>query len=153
MREIDLFIQYLQKHNFKVTPQRELIANYIFATHKHFSAEELYDKLKQKDKTISRATVYRTLDTLKKSTLIDEVGFDRSQKFYEHIIGHEHHDHLVCIKCFKIIEFSNPQIEKTQIQITKKEKFYPRYHALKIYGECKNCRKKSDKQKSKQKKE
>ncbi|MBF8277924.1 MAG: fur 1, partial [Candidatus Brocadiaceae bacterium] len=58
---------------------------------------------------------------------------------YEHVHGCEHHDHMVCNKCGKIIEFIDNRIEELQIEVCKKNKFQAEYHRLQIQGLCEDC--------------
>ena len=64
--------------------------------------------------------------------------FENNQAVYE-LCGAEHHDHLVCVKCNKIIEFQDDVIEKHQIQIAKKHGFDLTDHSLYLYGLCEDC--------------
>jgi len=134
------FRGYLKSQNLKYTSERETIVEVIFETHDHFDADQLETVLRKKDSKISRATIYRTLDLLIKSKLIvqHQAGFGR--KIYEHILGHRHHDHLVCLRCNSFIEFDDERIEHLQKEVCKKKKFLPERHSLKIFGYCKKCR-------------
>ena len=77
-----------------------------FETHEHFSAEKLYEWLRQEDgPKVSRATVYRTLDMLERGGFIESLDVGRGELVYEHVLGHKHHDHLVCTECGRIEEF------------------------------------------------
>ncbi len=105
----------------------------------HFSAEELLKFSKRKDATISKATVYRTLALLKESKLLEEQDFGDGRKVYERAQGRKHHDHFVCVKCGKIIEFENDHIEKLQNSEAKKHAFQIVYHSLKLFGFCRGC--------------
>ena len=93
------FRAYLKNKGLKFTPEREEILETVFSIHKHFDVEELYDILRGRSKNISRATIYRTLPLLIESHLIQETLHCTGNTKYEHVYGHEHHDHLVCIKC------------------------------------------------------
>lgn len=139
--EIKAFEEYLRKEGLKLTNQRLAVVKGAFSTHKHFTAEEMLALSKKVDPTISRATVYRTLFLLSKAKLLDKQDFEKGKVYYEHLIGHHHHDHLVCLKCERIYEFENAEIEDMQKKVATKEKFIPLTHSLKIFGICKNCRK------------
>jgi len=139
MKELDVFRDYLKKQKLKLTPQREFIASYIFSTHKHFTAEELIKDIRHRRKDISRATIYRTLDLLTKSRLQEELDFKKGKRVFEHTCGHDHHDHLICMKCGTIVEFASDTIENTQERILKKRSFIPITHSLRIFGLCKRC--------------
>lgn len=134
-----LFSDFLEKKDLKLTSQRRTILHEAIAARGHFPAEKLLKLCKKKDPTISKATVYRTLTLLKDSKILEEQDFGEDKKYYELALGHKHHDHFICIKCGKIIEFENEAIEKLQSLEAKKSSFKVVYHSLKLFGYCKNC--------------
>jgi len=81
---------------------------------------------------------------LVQSGLLREVIYGERHAHYEHVYGHEHHDHLVCNNCDKIIEFTEHRIEKLQEEVCKKYKFKAESHRLQIQGLCENCSKKNN---------
>ena len=133
------FSEFLVKKDLKLTSQRRTILQQAVGAGNHFSAEELLTLSKKKDPTISKATVYRTLALLKDSAVLEEQDFGDGKKVYERAQGRKHHDHLICIKCGKIIEFENEQIETLQDSEARKNSFRIVYHSLKLFGFCKNC--------------
>jgi Fur family transcriptional regulator, ferric uptake regulator len=137
--EEEIFKEYLALKKLKFTPERQAILCRVFANHKHFEADELLVDLRNHDLRISKATIYRTLSLLVKSGLLREVIFGERHAHYEHVYGHEHHDHLVCNNCGEIIEFIEPRIEKLQDEVCKSNKFKPESHRLQIQGLCENC--------------
>jgi Fur family ferric uptake transcriptional regulator len=84
------------------------------------------------------ATIYRVLSQFEESGIVQKLNFENNQAVYE-LCGLEHHDHLVCVKCNKIVEFQDDVIEKHQIQIAKKHSFELTDHSLYLYGLCKDC--------------
>ncbi len=136
---LDRFKKYLKKTGLKFTPERKMVLECIFALHRHFDVDELYDRLRKENKNVSRASIYRTLPLLVKCKLIKEALRRRATISYEHIFGHQHHDHIVCLKCRKVIEFGNEKIEKLQDTICKKYSFKPVEHYLNVLGYCKKC--------------
>lgn len=136
----DRFREYLKKEKLKFTPERKTILGGVFSLHKHFDVDDLYDELRKKNKRISRASIYRTLPLLVKSDLINETLRCQGRVSYEHVFGHGHHDHMVCIKCGRVIEFRNEKIEELRDVICKKYRFKPVEHRLGIRGYCKKCR-------------
>jgi Fur family ferric uptake transcriptional regulator len=95
-------------------------------------------KIQKKNLPVSRATVYRTVGILKEMGLINEVIKFSNKTIYE-VSLKQHHDHLICTKCGKIIEFSEEEIEKLQDKICKEYNFKPETHRLEIFGTCKKC--------------
>jgi len=103
--EMRIFEELLKKEGLKVTAQRLLVAEKIFSLHSHFTAESLSDMFKDKRDEISKATIYRILTIMVDANLLVEHDFGKDYKYYEHILGHEHHDHIICLDCNRIVEF------------------------------------------------
>jgi len=121
-KKIDQFKSFLKNNNSLWSSEREQITRFVLSNPDHFSADDLYLQLKQKEYTVSRATVYRTLDLLVKSGLVVKTQLESGAYLYEHAKDSAHHDHLICNKCGKIIEFHSDGIESLQEQIAKKNK-------------------------------
>lgn len=138
--EIRRFEQFLAENNLKTTPQRRAVLEAILATRRHFDADELVDILKQKNKKISRATVYRVLELLVKGGFVHAMELGESRKVYEYVIGHPHHDHLICTKCGRTYEFGDGLIELLQQKVCDTLNFSAHSHSLRIFGHCENCR-------------
>jgi Fur family ferric uptake transcriptional regulator len=137
-----IFIDFLKKKGLKLTRQREKILNAFLIARRHLSVEELYDIVKKKDPNIGQATVFRTLKLLCEADIAKEVELGGKILRYELKYGHQHHDHLVCIKCGESIEALDPEIEKLQNRLCKKFRFLPKRHRLEIFGICRRCRQK-----------
>jgi Fur family ferric uptake transcriptional regulator len=135
-----LFKKFLLKQNLKFTPQRKFILDAVFATHRHFDADEMVEILRQRGKNVSRASVYRTLDLLVKGNLVHAMELGDTKKTYEHIAGHKHHDHLICLECGRAIEFDETSIEMLQEKVCDQMKFKAQHHSLRIFGRCERCR-------------
>jgi len=136
----DKFKEYIFSKGLKFTPERKSILQRVFACHQHFDTETLYEKLRQKGGNISRATIYRTLPLLVESGLIRETVRSKEKANYEHIYGHEHHGHMLCVKCGKVIEFRDNRMEKLQDAICKKYDFELKDQRISIKGYCKKCK-------------
>ena len=136
----DTFRDFLRKKKLKFTPERRQILTVVFSLHGHFDVDSLYEVLRRQDRRISRATIYRTLPLLIKSGLVRETMRCQGRISYEHVFGHQHHDHLLCVKCGKVIEFHSDRLENLQNRICQKYKFKPLEHRLGIRGYCQKCR-------------
>lgn len=136
------FIRYLQRHNCRVTQQRLLIFQVLFKAGGHLTPEELYDLVKKQDPSVGQATVYRTLKLLTQAKIAREVGFGDSATRFELLYGQQHHDHLICIKCKREVEFVDQRIEKLQEELAKSHGFELTGHEMYLYGVCPECRKK-----------
>lgn len=135
----DVFEKYISDKKLKFTSQRNLILDTFLKEEGHISAEDLYKKVSQKYPSIGLATVYRTLKLLSECNLAHERQFGDGQTRYEHGFEHVHHDHLICTRCGKIVEFENSDIEKLQNDVAKKNKFMIFAHKLELYGICHEC--------------
>lgn len=139
IEEESKFREYLKSNSLKYTPERQIILRQVFANHEHFEADDLLVAVRQHSKKVSKATIYRTLSHLVKSGLLREAIFGEKHTHYEHVYKHKHHEHLICLSCNKIIEFSNQKFEKIQNDICAEHKFKPQSHRLQIFGYCVNC--------------
>lgn len=135
------FQKFIQKQNLLWSTEREIITEQVFDNHFHFTADDLFIQLNKKGKDISRATVYRTLELLERSGLVSKIQMQSGKRLYEHIFGHPHHDHLICQKCGKMVEFHSTGIEELQKRVALENNFKMTGHCLKIYGICSDCQK------------
>ncbi|MEE9607421.1 MAG: transcriptional repressor [Myxococcota bacterium] len=130
--------RYLEEHNLKHTKQREAILEVFLSATGHITGEEIYRQVKEKHPNIGYTTVYRTMKLLCDAGLSSERHFDDGIARYE--IAHEHHDHLVCVRCGKIIEFECSMIESAQDVIAARYDFRVLRHRHELYGHCSSCR-------------
>lgn len=136
-----IFKNYLSRNNLRTTKQRNLILN-AFINSKHVTVEQLYDIVKKIDNTIGIATVYRTLNLFCKAGICNEIKLNDGSSRYEPNIKSEHHDHLVCIYCGKVVEIFDKEIEQLQISLSNKYGFELVDHKLTLFGICPECQKK-----------
>lgn len=131
--------QSMRAHGLRWTGQRELIVRTAFSTHEHFTAEELLGYCRVRDPGISRATVYRTLQVLEKAGFVEGLEAGDGGRRFEHVLGHSHHDHMVCLGCGAILEFVDEELEARQELAARRLGFQIERHSLRIYGRCKAC--------------
>jgi Fur family ferric uptake transcriptional regulator len=134
------FLNYIKQQGLKWTPERERVFQEASAMEGHFEAEELAYRLRKKGSRISKATVYRTLPLLVKAGLIKEVIHGEKHHHYEHNHEEKRHDHLICLKCGKIIEFREESLREIEEKICRKHEFQPEKIVIEIFGYCKKCR-------------
>jgi len=134
------FRNYLRRKGLKFTPERQVILRQALSFQGHFNADNLYRELSRTSRKLSRATVYRTLPLLVQSDIISETPGYQGRAGYEHIFGHSRHDHLVCVRCGRIIEFLDEGLEDIQNKVCKKYGFASIGHKLGIKGYCRRCR-------------
>ena len=129
--------QYLEDHNLKHTRQREAVLEIFLDASGHITGEQIYNRVRQQHENIGYTTVYRTMKLLCEAGLAVERHFDDGITRYE--IEHEHHDHLVCLRCGKIIEFECSMIESAQQDIADRYGFRVLRHRHELYGHCADC--------------
>ena len=126
----------LKKAGLKVTLPRMKILELLEASaHMHQSAEDIYKALLDAGEEIGLATVYRVLTQFEGAGLVNRHHFEGGQAVFELNQG-GHHDHLVCLKCGKVVEFFDDTIEERQKQIAKDNGFTITDHSMILYGKC-----------------
>lgn len=130
---------HLRRAGLRWTRQRALIVATALGTHEHFTAEELLGWCRQQDPKVSRATVYRTLLVLERGGIVEGLDTGDGGRRFEHVIGHDHHDHMVCDSCGAIFEFHDEELERRQEAAARRIGFHITRHSLRIHGECRNC--------------
>jgi len=133
----------LKKAGLKITlPRMKILELLEQCDPHHQSAEDIYRSLMDAGEEIGLATVYRVLTQFETAGLVNRHHFEGGQAVFELNHGH-HHDHLVCIKCGKVVEFVDAMIEDRQKQIARDKGFEITEHSLIIYGRCSDpqCRK------------
>lgn len=138
-KEMDAFRRALREQGLSCTNQRLKLAEIVFSHHQHFTADDLISWARKSIRGVGRVTVYRTLKVLVDAGLVEERPFRRDRVVYEHVIGHRHHDHMVCLSCGEIIEFSNPRIEDEQERSAKDHQFTIVHHNHTLFGYCTKC--------------
>jgi len=138
--EQEVFLRHIQKKGLKRTAQRDLILDVFLRSEEHLSNEDLYRLVKQEDPSVGQTTVYRTLKLLSEAGLAREVRFGDGRTHYEHQYKHQHHDHMICSECGKIIEFFSAELEAMQDAMAAKHRFQITQHLLRIIGICAECR-------------
>lgn len=147
-KEVALLKNYLAKNRLKLTQQRETILE-AFLRVDHITAEELYREIsKKKRQRMGLATIYRTLNLLCEIGIGQQRHFDDNRTIYDNVLYKKHHDHLICDKCDKIIEFESPAIERLQEQMAARHGFTLSNHRLELFGHCIDWEKCRDWQKS-----
>ncbi len=134
-----IFQEHIQAAGLRKTGQRDLILEIFLSTEEHLSSEDLYSLVHQKDPSVGNTTVYRTLKLLTEAGLAREVRFGDNKTYYEHHYNHDHHDHMICTECGRVIEFFSAEIEARQDEMAGKFGFKPTHHSLRMWGVCSDC--------------
>lgn len=126
----------LKKAGLKITlPRLKILEMLQQPENQHISAEDVYKLLIEQGEEIGLATVYRVLNQFDDAGILNRHHFEGGKSVFE-ISQKEHHDHLVCLKCGKVIEFEDPIIEQRQEEIAKEHNIKLTHHSLYLYGEC-----------------
>jgi Fur family transcriptional regulator, ferric uptake regulator len=133
----DSLQEFLTSKGLRRTVQREAIIDAAFGTNEHFTAEELLVMARRIEKSVSRATVYRTLPLLVQSCLLHELDLGSDTKIYDpNFVERPTHNHLICVDCDKIFEFEDTNMELLENCITRRLGFSPASKAVTIEGHC-----------------
>ena len=136
------FAAFMERKNLRMTAPRQAIVDAALSTKQHFTAEQLIVWARKRDKSVSRATVYRTLPLLTESGLVREVDFGKDYRYYDPNYGrHPHHNHIICQDCNKIVEFDSAKIVELEEEIRSKFGFVPQSHRVQIMATCEQFRK------------
>ncbi|NRA70440.1 MAG: ferric iron uptake transcriptional regulator [Gammaproteobacteria bacterium] len=127
--------QALKKAGLKVTlPRIKILEILQVPENQHISAEDLYKILLDKEEEIGLATVYRVLNQFDDAGIVSRHHFDSGKSVFE-LSTKQHHDHLVCLSCGKVIEFHDEVIESRQRDIAERNGIKLTNHSLYLYGE------------------
>lgn len=132
----------LRGRGVRMTAQRRILIGIIQSAEQHLDAARLLELARQKDASMDRATVYRTLELLKKHGLVDELDLMHLQgekHFYE-VRTRREHMHLACFRCQDIVEFASPLYEKLKQEMAKQTGFELQVMRLEAGGLCAQCR-------------
>lgn len=139
MDEYSVFRNFLREKGQKMTRPREVVLRAFLEKEGHVSTEDILSASRVIDSGIGQATVFRTMKLISEAGLARDACQDEGPRLYEHSYRHSHHDHLLCVKCGRIVEFFDPEIEKAQDRVFEEYGFYPAGHRLELRGLCGDC--------------
>ena len=131
-----LFSDYLVNNGHRQTPERISILSEIYDQDNHFSVELVYIIMKNRNLSISRATIYNTIELLIDCGLIIKHQFGKNIAQYEKSYAYKQHDHLICMDCGKVFEFCDPRIHQIQKTTEEMNNLKIVKHSLNFYGKC-----------------
>jgi Fur family ferric uptake transcriptional regulator len=137
---LDRFRRYLRDHRQPITRQRDLIAQIVLQADDHLSVDAIQRRLRDQDESVGTATVYRTLEKLVESGLVRAHDFGEGFKRYEPMVAQADHEHLICERCGRVVEFQNERLERMLPIIADEHGFQHARHRVEIYGVCRECR-------------
>jgi len=140
MSFVHLFRRYLRDQGLPITQQREVIAELVFSSSEHLSVEDIESRLRARGEKIGKATIYRTLEMLVRSGLVEEYDFGEGFKRYKHLFGQTLvREHLICTECGRVQEIESQALERLQEEIARENGFQAVRHRVEMYGLCAEC--------------
>ncbi len=135
------FEVFLDQHSYRKTSERFAVLEELYSLDRHIDVEGLFVVMRNKQHSISRATIYNTLDLLVQCGLAVKHQFREQNALYEQALVYQHHDHLVCNDCDVIKEFTDSRIDDIKQMVSEDLKTEVKNYSLVLYGDCKipNC--------------
>lgn len=139
--ELQNVLDLLREHGYRITPQRTDVVKYILNNGSHPSAEDIHRTIKKRYPMVSLATVYKTLDLLKRLYIIQELGFADKSTRYE--TNDNSHINMVCISCGRISDIMGIQgLPELELQARERSNYYILSRRLELHGYCPSCKSK-----------
>ncbi len=134
----EIFREFLKSEKNRITPERFEVMDYALEYDGHFGADDLYILMKNQNSTVSRATVYKTLELLVQCDLVGKRNFGDNLTRYESNFKKQNHDHLICMDCGRIVEFISPKVKKIPEEICEENNFSMESYSFNIFARCKD---------------
>ena len=133
--------EFIRRKGLRRTTQREQIVSVVFSRDEHFTAEELFERVRKVDSETSRATVYRTLGLLVEADLLRQIDLGENQVTYDpNFLNKPSHNHLVCIDCGKVVEFEDDNVDIQTDSVSRSLGFKTVRQSIKIEANCEQLR-------------
>lgn len=131
-----LFKSYMKEDRFRCTQERLSVLRELYRANTHLDADELFARLHKQGVSISRATVYHTLDLLFQYNLVTKIDLGHKHAHYEKAWGVANHLHIICLKCGKFSEASSEELEKIMERLCTENGYSLGSFSLQLFGEC-----------------
>jgi len=135
----NIFQEFLRERGLKFTRERNTLLHEVLANPDHFEAEQLLVNLRQSGKRVAKATIYRTLPLLVACGILRQEQFGDKLTRYEHTFGQSPHDHMICRRCHRVIEFDSEEVLKLRATLADRHRFQALSHRFQITGLCADC--------------
>lgn len=136
----EIFRSFLKSEKNRITPERFEVMDAALEYDGHFGADDLYILMKNQKSRVSRATVYKTLELLNQCELLSKRNFGDNMTRYESSYKKQTHDHLICMDCGRIVEFTDQKIKKMPEEISRNLGFEFSSYSFNIFARCKNVK-------------
>ncbi|HNY12313.1 MAG TPA: transcriptional repressor [Candidatus Wallbacteria bacterium] len=138
---------HFKTSGLKMTAQRSVIIDVLLRhSREHINLEQILAEARANNPAVSGATVFRNIVFLEKTRLISKMKLQDNKSYYQLQkagTAEGHHDHLLCEKCGKIVEFYSEKLEKLQEKVASENGFEISRHRMELYGVCRTCRTKN----------
>jgi len=131
----------LRRHGHKITPQRRMVISAIVQSHEHLTPSAIHQRVRSEHPGIGLVTIYRTLEMLAGLGLICETHAGGSCRSYLMRWPSEHHHHLICSDCGKVVDFTDCDLAGLERRLAKETSFKINGHLLEFLGQCRSCHK------------
>jgi Fur family ferric uptake transcriptional regulator len=136
----EIFKLFLKNGKNRITSERFEVLDAVIEYQGHFGADDLYIQMKNRKSSVSRATVYNTLELLVQCSLVSKRNFGDNMMRYESNLKKQKHDHLICVDCGRIVEFTNPKINALPDEICNEMGFKIESYSFNIFARCNNTK-------------
>ena len=132
----NLFKELMKEEGYRCTRERLTVIREIYTSNSHLDADEIFVRLKKKGISISRATVYHTLDLLFKFHLVNKIDLGHKHTHYEKSYGVDNHLHIICEQCGRVVEVHSDELNKILEKLCKKNGFTLGSYSLQVFAKC-----------------
>jgi len=137
---LERFRRWLRDHNQPLTRQREPVAEAVFTTDGHLSIQRVHGLPEARGERVGLCTIYRAMDSLVISGLVRGQDFGEGFRRFEPVGSRSGHEHLVCDRCGRVIEFASERLERMLQLLADEHGFQPDRHRVEVHGVCRDCR-------------
>lgn len=134
-----VFCEFLRDRGLKYTRERRAVLRGAMRNEQHFEADTLLQELRAGGQRVAKATIYRTLPLLVECRIIRPVELGEKHTRYEHTYGHTPHDHMVCRRCGRVVEFDSSHVSRLAAALAREQGFRVVSHRFQIVGYCLEC--------------
>ena len=131
-----LFKESMKEEGYRCTRERLTVLREIYESDSHLDADEIFVRLKKKEISISRATVYHTLDLLFKFHLVNKIDLGHKHTHYEKSYGEDNHLHIICEQCDRVVEVHSDELNEILTQLCEKNGFMLGSFSLQVFAKC-----------------